>query len=121
MKLWEDPTAYVTCWIDWYQEGFGRQAYYDWRLEDYGGIVRNCSFDNPTQIAPGPDAGYDPYDTFDPEESGNCAIGSNGDGAGDNGGGDDGGCPMEYVYVEISYDGGATWVVLWEGWAEVCA
>jgi hypothetical protein len=29
-------------------------------------------------------------------------------------------CYDEYVYVEESNDGGVTWTILWEGWAQVC-
>jgi hypothetical protein len=29
-------------------------------------------------------------------------------------------CHDEYVYVEESNDGGVTWTILWEGWAQVC-
>jgi hypothetical protein len=29
-------------------------------------------------------------------------------------------CHTEYLRLEISYDDGATWVVLWEGYGEVC-
>jgi hypothetical protein len=118
-KMWDDPTAYVTCWIAWYLEGHGRQAYYDWHIEDYGGTIRNCAFDDPRQVAPDPESAYyDAYADYDPYQSGgDCSDGAGGSGGG---GGGSTGCPMEYVFVEISYDNGATWTVLWEGWAEVC-
>ncbi|HET6764392.1 MAG TPA: hypothetical protein VFH27_11990 [Longimicrobiaceae bacterium] len=56
--------------------------------------------------------GYDPYSSV----GGNCGTGA-GDG-GDAGGGSD--CHTEYIYVDVSYDGGATWQVWWEGYATVC-
>jgi hypothetical protein len=41
------------------------------------------------------------------------------------GGGDAGGsgsvtCHWEHMTIEISYDGGKTWSVWWEGWGQVC-
>jgi hypothetical protein len=41
------------------------------------------------------------------------------------GGGDAGGsgsvaCHWEYMTIEISYDGGKTWSVWWEGWGQIC-
>jgi hypothetical protein len=46
------------------------------------------------------------------------------DGDDDGGGGGGGGwtkvCSTEYIWIEISYDGGETWSTLWEGYAEVC-
>lgn len=58
--------------------------------------------------------GYDPYGP-----GGGC-TGSGGQG----GGGDDGGgalvCSPAYIVIEISYDGGNTWEVWWEGWGETC-
>jgi hypothetical protein len=118
-KIWEDPTAYVTCWIAWYLEGTQRQAYYDWHIEDYGGTVRDCSPNDPRQVTSDPNStNYDAYESFDPyEPGGDCSDDAGGTGGT---GGNSTGCPMEYVYVEISYDDGATWIVLWEGWAEVC-
>ncbi len=44
-------------------------------------------------------------------------------GGGSSGGGSTGGgttCNHEYVLIEVSYDGGQTWSVWWEGWATVC-
>ena len=45
-------------------------------------------------------------------------------GSGGGGGADDGGggwsCSTEYVVIEISYDGGATWQTWWQGYATVC-
>jgi hypothetical protein len=60
------------------------------------------------------DALYDPYEENSPEEGDGCSVGTGGQG------GSEPGCHDEYVYVEVSYDGGLTWVEMWEGWAEVC-
>jgi len=29
-------------------------------------------------------------------------------------------CPQHYVYIEVSYNGGQTWTVVWEGYVQVC-
>ena len=69
----------------------------------------------PTQVAPGPsEPGYDP---------GGGGGGNGGGDCGDNPGGTNppsSGCHDEYVYVEVSNDGGVTWIIVWEGWAVVC-
>ena len=56
---------------------------------------------------------------YDPET---CTPPTGGPGAGGGGGGGGGGhtCQQEYVIIEISYDGGNTWSVWWEGWAQMC-
>lgn len=44
-----------------------------------------------------------------------------GGGGGDDDSGNNGnGCHEEYAYLEESYDGGVTWVVVWEGYVTVC-
>jgi hypothetical protein len=65
---------------------------------------------------------YDPYDP-DGDDCGDRGDGGGTGGGGDGGGGDGGGgftCHTEYVVIEISYDGGNTWHVYWEGEATVC-
>jgi len=70
--------------------------------------------DEPTgDYGGGPSAAYDPYSRF----GGSNGCESQGSGGG---GGNTTTCWDEYIYVEISYDGGATWDTIWEGWAEVC-
>lgn len=82
-----------------------------------GGGNDACEPDDepPTQIAPGPsEPGYD---------SGSGGGGNGGGDCGDNPGGTNppsSGCHDEYVYVEVSNDGGVTWITVWEGWAVVC-
>jgi hypothetical protein len=123
-KRWSNPAAFVECWIDWYQEGFGRQAYYRWEIDFYAGAVSSCSGGG-TAVAPSPEvlaASYDPYDPYSaPSSFTDCADATGDPGSGgSSGSGSGAGCSQEYVYVEVSYDDGATWQVLWEGWATVC-
>lgn len=79
----------------------------------YRGTVRPCngsgagglvSYEDPPESW-----SYDPYGTY-----GECGGGA---GDGDQGGS---GCRVEYVYIEQSTDGGATWRVIWEGFATLC-
>jgi hypothetical protein len=116
-KRWDNPIAFVSCWIDWYLEGRGEAAYYRWHLDAYGGEVTNCTSGSGPMTAPEYfDASYDPYDSHDPYGTSNCGSG----GGGGEGGGGGGGCVVQYFVVEISYDGGNTWHTLWEGWGTVC-
>jgi hypothetical protein len=63
------------------------------------------------------------YDPTQPCPGGGGGGGGDGSG-GDDGSGDGGGggsnCHTEYIIIEISYDGGETWSVWWEGYATVC-
>lgn len=117
-KIWENPTAYVECWVDWYIENGGEQAYYRWHVLDYGGDVRDCTSSDSAGSSGrnGLPAEYDPYDPYDPWGCSDPYEGGGG-GQGEGGGA---GCRVEYVFVDISYDGGNTWHTLWEGWASVC-
>ncbi len=104
-----------------------------WTGKCYGysqwGIGRVLSFEGTvwrTNLAVGSGSGcgkesyYETsYDPYLPEP---CE--GEGDGSG-GGGGDDGGnsgysCTWEYITIEASYDGGATWEDFWSGWAKVC-
>lgn len=68
---------------------------------------------------------YDPYDA-DPVVAGGCSTGGSGGHPGKPGGDPDAGgsgtdeCSIEYIYVEISFDEGKTWEVIWEGYTAVC-
>jgi len=117
-KIWDNPTAWVECWINWYLESGGEQAYYDWHIVEYGGDVRDCVGSN-TGGSGGPNGIPDEYDPYEPYDPWGCSDASSGGGGGDNDGGA-GGCRVEYVYVEVSYDGGNTWHTIWEGFANVC-
>lgn len=68
--------------------------------------------------ASGPFTAID-YDPYDPGGTTSFECGSD---PTDNSGEDDGGaeCRSEYVIIEVSNDGGATWQTLWEGMATVC-
>lgn len=59
------------------------------------------------------------YDPYDPDQvvASDCESGGDG-GAGGLPGGLN--CWAEYMVIEISYDGGKTWHVWWEGWGTVC-
>ncbi len=65
---------------------------------------------------------YNPYDSG--SRGDDCGPRGEGDGSGGGGGetgtGGSGSCRTEYVYVEVSLDGGNTWTVWWEGEATVC-
>jgi|1186.fasta_scaffold44745_2 hypothetical protein len=79
----------------------------------YEGQVRSCSTGaggNWYYITDPIDESYDPY----------TSAGSGSDCESDGGSDSVGTCHDEYVYVEVSNDGGLTWEVLWEGWAQVC-
>jgi hypothetical protein len=81
----------------------------------------------PTEIIPCTNGGtrslvaesYDPYNPDYGGSGGDCSGEGGGSGDDGNGSGDDV-CVTEYVYVEVSYDEGKTWHVIWEGYANVC-
>jgi hypothetical protein len=112
-KKWTDPTANVTCFIDWYYLYPTRamDADFRWHVNEYGGTVSDCS--GGTQLVGDPDGPYDPYNQSGSAES--CSDAPGGGSAGSTGT-----CWNEYVYIEESNDGGLTWHVIWEGWATVC-
>ena len=61
---------------------------------------------------------YDPYSYTETDNTG-CGTGdTNGDGSGSGGGGT--ACQVEFVYLEVSSDGGLTWTTIWQGDALVC-
>lgn len=57
--------------------------------------------------------GYDPYAPAPDEGSVEIACGGGG-------GGDGYTCYWEWMEIEISYDGGATWQLFWADWGQVC-
>jgi hypothetical protein len=65
---------------------------------------------------------YDPYDPTGEGDDCDDGGGGSGGGGGESGTGDGGpgNCRTEYVYIEVSYDGGKTWHGWWEGNATVC-
>jgi len=118
---WFDAELYVRCTAIWrYVFGFLVGVEDRYKVLENRGEVEVCSgggtalLDDPDGSGMGgPNAPYDPY--ADSSANG-CDESSSGGGTG----GSDYTCRDEYVYVEISYDGGVTWEVLWEGWAIVC-
>jgi|GEM_PF-2327812 len=64
-----------------------------------------------TRLTRDPDREGAPSDTYMMD------CGGTGDGDGGTG---DVTCHWEYLTIEISYDGGRSWAVLWEGWGQVC-
>jgi hypothetical protein len=123
-KIWENPTAFVTCEIIWYASARGAEAVFDWHVVSYGGEIRNCatSGTRPTGEVDGgsiDDPAFDPYLTADAYD-GSCDPPLEGGGGGSWPGPDGTTCTYMYVYIDVSYDGGRTWKVYWEGWATVC-
>ena len=112
MAKWSYPEIQVLCWI------FNSMSIIAYHYDPYAfrGTVTECGEGSPGGgmfiTDPLTEPGYDPYEGY--PLRGECPGGS--------GGGDGGGatCHDEYIYVEVSYDGGVTWEVLWEGWAQVC-
>jgi hypothetical protein len=81
----------------------------------YDGQVRSCSNGaggNWYYITDPLDESYEPYTSTEPESDCNSSGGGSGSAVVT--------CHDEYVYVEVSNDGGVTWEVIWEGWAQVC-
>jgi len=63
----------------------------------------------------------DPSDPFYvPDPAGPGCAGPNSTGGGGGGGGPPPNCTVEYVYLEINYNDGTGWHILWEGYATVC-
>lgn len=123
-KKWTNPTANVTCFLDWYrlEPTWHFDTTYRWHIDEYGGVVTSCDSGGGnvggtgfTNV--GMDSSYDPYGSSDPG-GGPCGEpGTAGSTGGDAGGFN---CHTEYIYIEISYDGGITWEGWWEGYATIC-
>jgi hypothetical protein len=78
--------------------------------------IIQCTNGDPRLIVAEP---YDPYDPGYVGRGDDCSV-REGSGGGGGGGGGSGACVQEYVYIEVSYDEGKTWHVIWEGYATVC-
>jgi hypothetical protein len=106
-----------------------------WSLTIFPGLFGHDDFrttyatgDNGACPEPEPDGctDWDARDDFDygdggeeegwDEETGGCGTGTGGGSTG--GGGME--CHVEWIELEISYDGGITWHPFWEGYANVC-
>jgi hypothetical protein len=102
----------LATWLSWN----GVMSPPPWRYEFVETQALACNRD--TRLVT--DVTYEPYD---PDYGGSDDCGGSGSGGGGDGGsgaGSGSGCRTEYVYVEVSHDGGATWVTYWEGYATVC-
>ena len=118
---WYEPELYVRCTAtDKFFMGrlISVTEHYS-VLENRGEVVvcrgSTAYLDEPAgdSFGSGPDATYDPYS--------DVGSGDGCEGEGSSGGsGNTATCWNEYIYVEISYDDGATWEIIWEGWAQVC-
>ena len=84
---------------------------------DYGPSY-NTSVDNYYYDPYAPDGG-DAVDCSGLDGDGGISVGGGGGTSGDPGGGGSN-CSTEWVAIEVSYDGGETWSVWWEGEAQVC-
>jgi hypothetical protein len=96
---------------------FSRMSYTEVDASPGGGPIMAC---NDGEYDPYAYAGYDPYDPYAPEEDFWCTPDDGGGGGSEGDSGEGGSCRTEMVAIEISYDDGATWHLLWEGPATVC-
>lgn len=119
---WYNPELYIRCTATWrYAFGFLVGVDERYKVLENRGQIEVCGgrgtavIDDPDPYGMngGPSGPYDPYAVSSEDE---CDDSGNGG----NGGGSPSTCWNEYVYVEISYDGGLTWETMWEGWATVC-
>jgi len=123
-KKWTNPSANVTCYTDWYYlyPTTNMDATFRWHINEYGGTVTSCDSGGGGNVGGtgftdiGMDPGYDPYGTYDP---GGGSCGEPGE-TGSPSGGNGFVCHTEYIYIEISYDGGKTWEGWWQGYATIC-
>ncbi|HZG44091.1 MAG TPA: hypothetical protein VEY93_14180 [Longimicrobium sp.] len=107
--IWKSAKIYVHCWV--YRSSYFIQHHRD-IVGRSGNVVANCDRTGPAQ--PLWAQTYDPYMADAPE----ALIVEECDGYG--GGGGDGsgsGRGCTWVEIEISYDGGLTWSLLWSGYA----
>lgn len=123
---WYEPELFVECTAtDKYYMGHIVSVTERYRvLENRGDIVvcrgRTGLLDEPTGDYPGGASGGGPNATYSPYSQFGDGDGCEDQSSSGGGGGNTTTCHDEYVYVEISYDDGATWVVIWEGYAQVC-
>lgn len=103
----------LATWLSWN----GVMSPPPWRYEFVESETLACTGTGAQPIRPYTEVVYDPYSGGDIEDEENCG--------GSGGGGDSPGpggstCHSEWLVVERSDDGGATWYVIWEGWGTVC-
>lgn len=119
---WIDPGHYTKCEKQiWFVPGQpGRIE----RVRDKYTTVYTEGYAEEISVCSGPEIIREPYDPYSPtgpnDPGDDCESPANPGGEGGGGGGGGMSCHTEYVIVEISNDGGATWEVYWEGYATVC-
>jgi hypothetical protein len=139
-KVWTDARVYVRCFVVRYMYGLISQPY-AMVVREFGTVQDKayaCSSGGGytgTEL----DANYDPYASSsyvtydetadysynaaylgDVDCSGSGSTGGSGGGSESSGPGGST-CRSEWIVVEVSYDNGLTWTVLYEGYARVCS
>jgi hypothetical protein len=125
-SLWWNPSLLAECLNHWYQQPDGSHyVIFNWHVVSYQGRVvsENCGGEggggDPIYLG-----SYDPYAAAGPEDELviplDCSGGGGGGGDGSGGGEEDLTCHWEWIVIEASTDGGATWFEWWSGWATVC-
>ena len=120
--VWKDAQIQVHCF--WEQTPFYSRLHYD-QIGSSGRLIKECTGSSGGGVSGSGDWGdseiastsYDPYSALD-VDNGDCesppVIDDSGGGAGRSD------CRTEYLYVDVSTDGGLTWTTVWEGEVEVC-
>lgn len=89
-------------------------------------VVPQGVIDRPVLVRSGTDdsgCGYEyqlVYDPYSPTQGGDGCDGTGPGGDPGESSGSDSTCRTEYVFIEVSFDDGATWQIWWEGYATVC-
>lgn len=116
-KVWKNPSITVQCFVKRIWTPFGRYNEPFMAIKSEGGYIADISTACSGPITRDPYAvSYDPSDPLESTvQSEECTAGEGGDtgGAGVS-------CRNEWIRIEVSNDGGATWTVWYEGWATVC-
>ena len=99
--IWKDNRIKVNCYVRRYWWGYN---------QPYAVVTAEFGTVYPYSCDGIRAATYDPYST-------DCS-GSTGSGGGESSTVD---CQTEHIRIEISYDGGQTWSLWWEGWVTTCA
>jgi len=114
-KIWTDARILVQCYVR--TSLFGLiSSNFAVVAQEFGSVEdarTACGDGDPTRLV----IDYDPYN---PEPEGDDRWCDSAGSGGDPGGGTSGNCHAEWLIVERSDDGGATWYVIWEGWGTVC-
>lgn len=113
-KVWKYPSITVQCFVRRYW--FGLNTPY-MTIKNEGGYLEDLSTACSGPITRDPyAASYDPSDPLESTvASDECTNGEGGDS-----GGAGVSCSSEWIRIEVSNDGGATWTVWYEGTATIC-